>query len=73
MRSRKTTVEREERLRGEGVGDAELARVHAPIGLPIGARSPEEVAVAIGAQIVEATSALRRRATVGAGAASLID
>ena len=62
MGSKVTTADREERLRAEGVGDPELARIHAPIGLAIGARSPEEVAVAIGAQIVEATAVARRRA-----------
>jgi xanthine dehydrogenase accessory factor len=72
MGSRKTTADREVRLRAEGVGEAGLARIHAPIGLTIGARSPEEVAVAIGAQLVQATSALRRRAAVGAGSASVI-
>jgi xanthine dehydrogenase accessory factor len=71
MGSLTTTAEREERLRAEGVGDADLARIHAPIGLPIGARSPEEVAVAIGAQIVEASAAARRR-LVGRSAASVI-
>ena len=55
---KKTNADREERLRAEGVGDEELARIHAPIGLDIGARTPEEVAVAVAAQIV----ALRRRA-----------
>ena len=68
MGSLTTTAEREERLRAEGVTDADLARIHAPIGLAIGARSPAEVAVAIGAQLVEASSAVRRgvagRATV---------
>jgi xanthine dehydrogenase accessory factor len=53
---KKTNADREERLRAEGVGDEELARIHAPIGLGIGARTPEEVAVAVAAQIV----ALRR-------------
>jgi xanthine dehydrogenase accessory factor len=53
MGSRRTTEERNERLRAEGVTDEELARVRAPIGLRIGARSPEEVAVAIGAEIVQ--------------------
>ncbi len=62
MGSKVTTADREERLRAEGVGDAGIARIHAPIGLAIGARSPEEVAVAIGAQIVEATAVARARA-----------
>ena len=53
MGSRRTTEERNERLRAEGVTDDELARVRAPIGLRIGARSPQEVAVAIGAEIVQ--------------------
>jgi xanthine dehydrogenase accessory factor len=67
-----TTAEREERLRAEGVGDAGIARIHAPIGLAIGARAPEEVAVAIGAQIVEATARVRRRATDESGVISLL-
>jgi len=53
---KKTNADREERLRAEGVGEGGLARIHAPIGLDIGARTPEEVAVAVAAQIV----ALRR-------------
>ena len=67
MGSKVTTADREERLRAEGVDDAGLARIHAPIGLAIGARSPEEVAVAIGAEIVEATALARRRATDESG------
>ena len=63
MGSKVTTADREERLRAEGVDDAGLGRIHAPIGLAIGARSPEEVAVAIGAEIVEAVALARRRAT----------
>ena len=72
MGSRVTTADREERLRAEGVGDAGIARIHAPIGLAIGARSPEEVAVAIGAQIVEATALARRRASAEADPVSVL-
>jgi xanthine dehydrogenase accessory factor len=51
--SRKTHGRRIERLKGQGLGDAELSRIHAPIGLDIGAVSPAEIAVAIMAQITE--------------------
>jgi xanthine dehydrogenase accessory factor len=46
-----------ERLKGEGVSDAALARIHAPIGLDIGAVSPSEIAVAIMGEI---TARLRK-------------
>jgi xanthine dehydrogenase accessory factor len=52
MGSRRTTVDREARLREAGVDDAGLARVMGPIGLDIGARTPEETAVAICAEII---------------------
>jgi xanthine dehydrogenase accessory factor len=41
-----------DRLRGRGVPDEQLKNIHAPIGLDIGAVSPEEVALAIMAEIV---------------------
>jgi xanthine dehydrogenase accessory factor len=50
--AKRTNAERAERLRAEGITDEQLARVHAPIGLDIGARTPEEVAVAVAAEIV---------------------
>lgn len=50
--SRKTHAGRLERLKREGLGEAELSRIHAPIGLPIGAASPAEIAVAILAEII---------------------
>jgi xanthine dehydrogenase accessory factor len=52
MGARRTNAERAERLRAEGVSDDDLARIHAPIGLDIGSRTPEEVAVAVAAEIV---------------------
>ena len=51
--SRKTHGRRIERLKGQGLSDAALSRIHAPIGLDIGAVSPAEIAVAIMAQITE--------------------
>src|SRR6202035_137931 len=51
--SRKTHGRRLERLKAAGIGDADLARIAAPIGLDIGAVSPAEIAVAIMAQITE--------------------
>ena len=49
--SRKTHGRRLERLKALGVSEAALARIHAPIGLAIGAVSPPEIAVSILAQI----------------------
>src|ERR1700757_2103738 len=51
--SRKTHVRPPHRPREQGVSDADLTRIHAPIGLDIGAVSPAEIAVAIMAQITE--------------------
>jgi xanthine dehydrogenase accessory factor len=50
--SRKTSEERAERLRHEGLTSEQLDRIHGPIGLNIGAVSPEEIALAIMAEIV---------------------
>jgi xanthine dehydrogenase accessory factor len=49
--SKKTHARRIERLKGQGLTDEALARIHAPIGLPIGAVSPSEIAVAIMGEI----------------------
>src|SRR6202167_3528190 len=51
--SRKTHGRRIERLKQQDVRDPEISRIHAPIGLNIGAVSPAEIAVAIMAQITE--------------------
>ncbi|MCC6174910.1 MAG: XdhC family protein [Chloroflexi bacterium] len=52
--SRRTHAGRIERLKGVGLTDEQLAKVHAPIGLDIRARNPEEIALSILAEIVAA-------------------
>lgn len=54
--SRRTQAERATALRAAGLTDAELARLHAPIGLDLGARSPEETAISIAAEIIAVRS-----------------
>ncbi len=49
--SRKTQAQRRERLRAAGFTDAEVARLHGPIGLKLGGRTPAEIALAILAEI----------------------
>jgi xanthine dehydrogenase accessory factor len=56
--SRRTHAKRLERLRADGFEEPALARIHAPIGLDIGAASPAEIAVSILGEIV---AALRRK------------
>ena len=57
--SRRTHASRVERLTAKGIGQDQLARIHAPIGLDIGAIGAPEIAVSI---IAEVTAALRGKA-----------
>ncbi|MCY1314134.1 XdhC Rossmann domain protein [compost metagenome] len=52
MGSRRTHDDRMERLREAGLSEAELVQLHSPIGLDLGARTPEETAISIAAEIV---------------------
>jgi len=54
MGSRRTHLDRDRRLREVGLTEAELARLRSPIGLDLGARTPEETALSIAAEIVAA-------------------
>ena len=53
MGSRRTHEDRLDRLREVGVTDDELARLRSPIGLDLGARTPEETAVSIAAELIQ--------------------
>ena len=50
--SRTTRAKRKAALRGEGFSEAELARIHGPVGLDLGGREPAEIALAILAESV---------------------
>lgn len=52
MGSRRTHEDRLDRLRAVGATEHELARLHSPIGLALGGRSPQETAIAIAAELV---------------------
>jgi xanthine dehydrogenase accessory factor len=51
--SQRTNAKRRERLRQQGLSETQIARLHAPIGLPLGGRSPAEIALSILAEIVQ--------------------
>ncbi|MNV26134.1 putative xanthine dehydrogenase subunit A [compost metagenome] len=61
MGSMQTSQKRFERLRRiGGLGDAELARIHAPIGLNLGSKTPAEIALAVLADILRIRSGIPR-------------
>jgi xanthine dehydrogenase accessory factor len=52
MGSRRTNADRLDKLRERGLSEEELSRLHAPIGLDLGSRTPEETAISIAAEII---------------------
>jgi len=68
MGSTRTSARRLERLRALDLDDAALARLHAPIGLPIGSKTPPEIAVAIMAEIIAVRSGAVAAATTSLAA-----
>jgi len=60
--STRTSASRRERLKALDLTDEELARLHAPIGLPIGSKTPPEIAVAILAEITAVKAGARQPA-----------
>ena len=60
--SRRTHASRVERLKAEGFTDAEISRIHGPVGIPLGAVSPSEIAVSILAQVTSVLHAREEKA-----------
>jgi xanthine dehydrogenase accessory factor len=56
--SKRTHAKRVEALKEAGLTDAEIERVHAPVGIPLGGNRPEEIAISIAAEMVAARHGL---------------
>jgi xanthine dehydrogenase accessory factor len=65
--SRDTQAARRTRLQAAGLAEAELAALHGPVGLDLGARTPAETAVSIVAQVVAARTGRSGAALAGTG------
>ena len=63
MGSTRTSASRRERLKALDLSDAEIDRLHAPIGLPIGSKTPPEIAIAI---LAEITAVRKQRSSAAA-------
>lgn len=61
--SRRTNNRRRERLRAAGLTEEQLNRLHAPIGVPLGGRSPAEIAISIMAEIIQAKNGFSSTST----------
>ncbi len=61
--SSRTSASRRERLKELDLSDAELEKLHAPVGLPIGSKTPPEIAIAILAEITAVKAGVRAQAT----------
>lgn len=68
--SRNTNEKRKLRLKAAGLTDEQLARLHAPIGLNIGARNPEEIALSVIAEMIAAKNNIGRDQLARAKSAS---
>lgn len=66
MGSRKRAKAVKEQLRAEGVPEKLLEQIHAPIGIAIGAESPEEIAISVMAQIIQTKNSEKRIGTYDA-------
>jgi len=66
--SQKNQQKRRERMRMFDLNDIEIARLHGPVGLPIGSRTPAEIAVAILAELIQVRAQQLKAGTVGCAA-----